>query len=569
MLTLIFIIFPYLIVLVFTLLRILKKTSLLSEVIYHTAFQSLISYLFVMLFFFQGFIGRFYVALIIAMALLIISLFYFIKDTELSFMIDKVIKIEGIKNNILITLITVLPLYVVMTVFRYSPWYLQLALSLFIVMIIFLLSIFISKSMERIFQNLKNYFIELGTVKYVFIWVFIGIILFFGFFFQIPDNSLKKMLNLNNNSDYMSFDGLPIDIQNNFEQNQLVEFKLEDTLSLDIRDFYLLDEYLYLNYENFIEVYSSLNGQLVKRYNLGYSENETTEQNPFNKYFIFYNDNLYFTGYFGLYIVNEENIEKISSLSYTNAKIYFDSQNIMYLLHGSSEDAYEIYEVNGNQVELTETVDLIFFDQLEVISETLFYKLDKDYYLYEDMSIKFENISGEKIYSKDRQLMYYYLNSKVYLNNQVETKTVLELTPNKIVFGGIVQDKIIFTDSERLDESKLIIFNEDMTSINLFNHTDTDKFIKSRDYTYNYVASYRNINDSISFIQLETKEGGSLVQIYNLVEGQVDIQLPFYSHFGLYIVFIILLGIVIPITDDIKYVTYIDFASVNNKNDND
>jgi len=565
----VFLIFPYLVILGFTLARILKKTSLLSEVIYHTVFQSITSYLFVMLFLFQGFIDRFYVALIVIILLLVVGLFYFIKETEFSFAIDNVIKIEGIKNNILIVLVTVLPMYVVMTIFRYLPWYLQLFLSLVSVSIIFLLSVFISKAMEKFFQNLKDYFIELGSIKYVIIWLSIGIILFFGFFFQIPVNSLKKTLNLNNNAIYMSFDGLPVDIQNNYEQNQLVELKLGDNLSTRIRDFYLQDDYLYLNYENYIEVYSVSKSELIKKFTLEYSENETMEQNPFNKYFIFYDDNLYFFGYFGLYLLDEVSIEKISTHSYTNTRVFFDNDNTMNLVYGSGINIYEIYEVLDNQVNLVETIDLNLhtYQQLEVISETLFYRNDKDYYLFEDSSIKFENISGEKIYNKEMQLMYYYLNIKVYLNDQTETKTILSLTPNKIAFGGMVQSEIIFTDGNQLDKSRLLIFNKDMSEIQLFNHMDTDKFIKGNDYDYNYVSTYREIDDNITFMQLEIKEDETLLTLYNLIEEDVDIPLPFYTHYGIFIMIFILIGIFIPVTDDIKFVTYIDFSSVNRKND--
>ncbi|MDT8336888.1 MAG: hypothetical protein RQ856_03560, partial [Candidatus Izemoplasmatales bacterium] len=95
----------------------------------------------------------------------------------------------------------------------------------------------------------------------------------------------------------------------------------------------------------------------------------------------------------------------------------------------------------------------------------------------------------------------------------------------------------------------------------------TDKFIKGNDYDYNYVSTYKEIDNNITFMQLEIKEDETLLKLYNLFEEDVDIPLPFYTHYGIFIMIFILIGIFVPVTDDIKYVTYINFSSVNKKND--
>jgi hypothetical protein len=63
-------------------------------------------------------------------------------------------------------------------------------------------------------------------------------------------------------------------------------------------------------------------------------------------------------------------------------------------------------------------------------------------------------------------------------------------------------------------------------------------------------------------MQVESNGDKTYFQIYDLENKVIDLKLPFYSHYGILSIIVILIAIVIPITDDIKYLTYLDFNSV-------
>ena len=126
----VFYILPLLVILTYSCLTNLNnKSFILKEAIHHICFQTLISYFFVYLFFLQGFISRLYVVLILIALILILGLLYFVVNDEEQFFIDKVERLEAIKNHILIFLITILPLYFFLSVLKYLPGILQILTS--------------------------------------------------------------------------------------------------------------------------------------------------------------------------------------------------------------------------------------------------------------------------------------------------------------------------------------------------------------------------------------------------------------------------------------------------------
>ena len=75
---------PLLEIAVFSVFRVKSKTHLTGEIIYHSFFQTIIAYLFLLLVFYQSFIFKFYPILIIGFLMLVLSLLYFLKDNDLS-----------------------------------------------------------------------------------------------------------------------------------------------------------------------------------------------------------------------------------------------------------------------------------------------------------------------------------------------------------------------------------------------------------------------------------------------------------------------------------------------------
>jgi len=565
-----FLVLPFLLILIFTIKRVIDKTSLTGEVIYHVSFQVTISYILFILFFLQGFIYRFYIVVILISLLLVISLFYFIKENDLSFILEGVDKLEGIKNNIIILLVTIIPLYVFMTIFRYQPWYLQLLFSFGITTIIFLIKLFLSNIMDRFFENFKTWFVDSDYTKYIYLWVIVLLLLIASLFIRIPLNNLKTLTNLNNNAKYWVFDRLPVDINNNFEQDIREELVLYSNQSKNIEDFYILEDFLYLSYDYVIEIYSLSEKTLVRTELLPLNLNETfnNEFDSFSTRFIYHNEYLYLIDYSGLYIINGEDIYKISHLSISNSNIFFSDDNSMRVLHSALSKIYQIYEVIGEEITLIETIDLnlLEYQDLVIISNSLFFKNENNYHLYYSEEIVFENIFGNVLYNDESKYMYFFEDNKFYISDGANTTKVLDLIGFHIDEGGVISNNLILIDRDGLKERRLLIFNDNMEQIALFNHLETKKFVKTNDYERKYL-NYREIDGKIVFMQIDYKDEKHILQIYNLDENPVDLKLPFYTHFSYLFLFLIVIGVLIPISDNIKYVTYVDFISTTNKKD--
>ena len=352
--TWLFLFIPLIEIIIFSLFRVKSRTHLLSEIVYHTIFQTLIAYLFLVLVFYQSFIFKFYLILIIGFALLFLALIYFLKDNDLSFTVNGVLKLEGIKNNILIVLVTVYPLYVFLTVFRFNNWYLQILFSLVLVFIVLFLSILLRKTMENLYQNIKNYIMDSDLAKYIIIWSIFGFLLLFNILFQIPVNPIKNQLNLSNNAPYFRFDGLPVDVDNSYKQELVLDLFLTDNDGRSINDYFLTEDYLYFVQHNSINKYNIDTQSLVKKYYILGDVNN----NYFNEMFFLYEDNLYFYCAYGLFEITEDELVKISDITSDNSRKIGLFSNEIAFLKNIGEQNYEIYLLDNNEIILEETIDL-------------------------------------------------------------------------------------------------------------------------------------------------------------------------------------------------------------------
>lgn len=559
--TWLFLFIPLIEIIIFSLYRVKSKTHLLGEIIYHTSFQTIIAYLFVILVFYQSFIFKFYFILIIGFAMLFLALIYFLKENDLSFTVSGVLKLEGIKNNILIVLVTVFPLYVFLTVFRFNSWYLQILFSLIMVGFVLFLSILLKKTMENLYQNIKNYIMDSDLAKYVIIWSIFGFLLLFNILFQIPINPIKNQLNLSNNAPYFRFDGLPVDIDNSYKQKLVLDLFLTDNDGRGIRDYFLTEEYLYLVQDNKIYKYDIDTQSLIKKYYILGDVNN----NYFNEMFFLYEDNLYFYCPYGLFEITEDELVKIGDINSDNSRKVRLLSNEIAFLKNIGEQNYELLLLNNNEIIIEETINLELgeYDQLVVISETLFYKKGYDYFLYEDITVSFEDINAAFIYyNSNYEVMHYLKDNVIYVNDGIDNLKIVEFIGRMINEGEVVGDLTVLRDGTLLDKTRLLIFNFDMSVISMYNHLDIDRFYKLNDFNVSYIVNYRNVDNQVQFMQVESNGEKTYFQIYNLENKVTDLKLPFYSHFGILSVIVILIAIIIPITDDIKYLTYLDFNSV-------
>ena len=561
---LLFLIVPLIEIVVFSFLRVKSKTHLTGEIIYHSFFQSVISYLFLLLFFYQTFFSKFYLLLIVLFMMLIFALLYFLKDNDLSFTISGVLKLEGIKNNILIVFVTIYPLYVFLTIFRFNNWILQILLSLVLTFAIFVLSILLRKTMDNLYQNIKNKIIESDLGKYILAWSLFGFLLIFNIFFQLPLNPIKNSLNLSNNAPYFRFDGLPTDINNSYKQNLDFKLLLTDNDGRSIYDYIVYDNHLYLTQDNVIYKYDIATSNMVKKYYIS----GKLSNDYFNEILFVSADNLYVYCEYGLYKVTDENLITIEDINSNNSRRILTNEGDTLFLRTIDEDNYNLYLLTDDTLTMEESINLSIseYDQILTISKTLFLKKGDDYILYEDNSKIFKGIDSNRLYyNSEYQVIQYLKDNCIYYNDGKDNIKAIEYIGRMLEEIEVVGDVTVIREGTDFDNTRLILLNYDISNINTYNHLDFDRFFKLNDYNVSYVANYRFSNNNIQFLQVEANPDKTNILIYNLERKDVDIRLPFYSHYSFFSMIVILIAMIIPITDDIKYLSYLDFNSVTNK----
>ena len=555
---------PLLEIAVFSVFRVKTKTHLTGEIIYHSFFQTIIAYLFLLLVFYQSFIFKFYPILIIGSLMLILSLLYFLKDNDLSFTVSGILKLEGIKNNILIVLVTIYPLYVFLTILRFNHRLIQILLALVLVFIVLVLSLIVRRTMENLYQNLKNFVMDSDLGKYVIIWSLFGFLLVFNILFQLPLNPLKNNLNLSNNAPYFRFDGLPTDIDNSYKQQLVHKLTLTENDGRSIDDYIITDGYIYLAQDNILYKYDIDTDNMVKKYYLP----GKVSNNYFNDMLFISRDNLYLYCNYGLHKITEDNLIKIGDINSDNSRRVRRTENEVLFLRNMDENSYELYSLSDEALNLEENIslDMTGYDELIVISETLFYKKGNDYILYDDETKIFEDIEATLIYYNSTNLVIHYLKDNIiYFNDGTENIQVIDYIGRMLIEGEVVGDLTVIRDGTKLDDTRLLLFNYDMSKISIFNHLDFDRFYKLNDYNVSYISNYRTHENQVQFLQVEANSSKTNLLIYNLESKNVDLKLPFYSHYSLLSVIVILVAIMIPITDDIKYLTYLDYNALTKK----
>lgn len=552
---------PLIEITIFSIFRVKSKTHLTGEIVYHSFFQTIIAYLVLLLIFYQSFFFKFYPIIIFGFLLLFLSLLYFLKDNELSFTVSGILKLEGIKNNILIALVTVYPFYVFLTIFRFNNWFIQLLLSLVLVFVVLVLSMVLRKTMENLYQKLKNYIMDSDLGKYIVIWSIFGFLLLFNIFFQLPLNPLKNSLNLSNNAPYFRFDGLPTDVDNSYKQNLIHKLTLTENDGRSIEDYIITDGYLYLVQDNILYKYDIETAKMIKKHYLPGKVNN----NYFNDILFVSEDNLYLYCAYGLYKITEDDLIKIGDINSDNTRRVRRSEDEVLFLKNIDQNLYDLYALSDDALNLEENINLDMrgYDELIVISETLFYQDGYDYILFDDESKRFEDIDATFIYyNSTNRVIHYLKDNKIYFNDGTQNIQVIDYIGRMLIEGEVVGDLTIIRDGTKFDDTRLLLFNYDMSRISIYNHLDLDRFSKVNNYNVSYVANYRSDENHIQFLQVEANSSKTNLLIYNLENKNVDLRLPFYSHYSLLSVIVIIVAIIIPITDDIKYLTYLDYNSM-------
>lgn len=569
----VFYVLPLLVMLTYSCLTNLNnKSFILKEAILHIGFQTLISYFFVYLFFLQGFISRLYVVLILIALILILGLLYFVVNDDEQFFIDKVERLEAIKNHILFFLITVLPLYFFLSIFKYLPGILQILTSVVLTVVFFLIALLFRKKFIKVFEAFFENISLMGPMKFIVPWIIILVFMIVGLFVRVPLTSIEKTFNLNNKSGYFVFDNIPADVKTNYEQEWLSSLKFAQDSRPDVNDFLFKDGVVYLYGDSKIELISTIDSSRLSSFSLPYVEN--IEDTMFNQRF-FVVDNLVFFLYMNsLYIIDNNALNLVYSFSTEYLEIIVGENNELYILHQVNSSNFDLYVVDNIGVELEKTINPIAlgYEGLAVVSQTLFFYNQNTYYLYGDEDLFFANVDGTIVYDRESRTIFYYDISGLYQVFNDKKDKIIEPFRNSLIELHAHEGQLFimdlnygFGDWAIVDGSRIIVYEIESGNFFLYNHQSFKRIVKSNDYHAKSVLKYRFSENGMSFIQVETNVGESNLVLYFLEEKKIDIQLPFYSHYGILTLIWIFVGVFVPITDNSKFLVYLDFKSMTNK----
>lgn len=545
-----------------------ETTSYINKI---SLLEAFLSYLIVVVLFLQGFISVFLLLLIVFVLIAAISLIIISIDGEYG--TSDILELETIKNNLVLFGKTILPFYVFLTVFRYLPPYFQIPLAIAISVTIFCLSKKVYSLLLPVYKKIGLHFSMLGPKEYFFLWSSVILILISTLTFDFPKNVVGEYLNLSNNVSYLSVDGFPTTIANNYHQKEILQIDSTELIDSKITDYYYDDTHLY--------IYTDQN-RLVS-YNLSTKEivfNEVIEDGTvldgglygerLHNTFIYYDGYLILLGNKETFLVTPDSATNISNISSYNSMSYY-LDNELYIINRFTASVFNIYKFDDGVLSLTESIDAntAGYDNILVISETLFIDINNNYYLYDDLSISFSEEPGTPIYDISKQILYFstsnYYNTehhKVYFDDETET---ISLQREHNYIGLIIDEKIYLTADIESKKNRVEIINDDFEIVAIYNHQELEPFWFQNFFTNSYIGNYQENNETLEFIQIDENYRQTMITIYQLEEKDVYINLPLYTHYGIGIFISLTIIFLTPISHHQGTFTVIGFEEMSKK----
>ena len=543
--------------------------------------EAILSFIIIVLFFNQGYLPKFLFWFLLFCTVLFGFLIFFFVHRDDSEQWD--IQLETIKNNILIFLKTLLPLYFFLIMFRFWNPILQILTAIIFTFILNLIAKFIRGLLA---EPVKMFFRNLGMssiLKALWIWVVIIVIVVFNIFFQFPINATKSFLNLNDDAPYLVYDEMPVDIQNNLNQKNIFSIELPNDLEGDIQDYYYDDNYIYLySLRSELLVISTNTSDVVFQTQIegvvAQNDANVFKYDEYYQYFVEEDDILILFDTYGIYEVTESNVTKVLTIS-SNYSKHYSVDGILHLVEKVDAFNFNIYQYNNGIFTLSETINVNekSYNNLVVISDELFEVTDSSLILHSDSLVNFlykENY--ENVYDSENKIMYYsiFLNAIANPQEVSETKTIYEkVTVSGEVSNITLNDKhstkmVVYNDGifvSGLDSFEIIGENFEFTTF--FNHIKLQSFLKSNKFrTTNYTQFSIIDEDNIEFLQEQRSNNKISIQINLLVEEKNPLSLPFYTHYGFLTIIPILFGCIFQLTDYKKSIYILSSKTqINNK----
>lgn len=472
---------------------------------------------------------------------------------------DEDLKIETTKNTLILFVIAYVPLLVSLTMLRYTPYYIQIPISIITAGLIAIITFKIQKHSTSKLNHLIDAYNNADWQKYIYVWI--GLIMLAALYgsFQIPTDYLKENLHLSNQSNFFDSVGLPYNTQNNFEQEILLQ--VETTSSLTINDYTYNEDTLYVLYGNkTITIYNRDNQEEL---------DSITHNEPFIS-LLSYENEIYVTTSYPDGYETIDTLYKISGSTLVPILIedsirgyFYDGDLLHYYRLNDDAMFYEIYQITNDTSTLVDSIDVSTLqnNELMISNDTLFIQSRNTLEVYNHPDLVFDFIDETYFYDVLSQTLYQGKASIVdyetyYISENYSSgySDVAEFSLSGIYVSlPLAHDGVVYYVNKPstffLSEGEHVLINNKNTGIDtIFIHSGKDYFNKWNDYTTT-VTDYRIGEMGLEFIQNDQRNGQSFVTIYQLVEQDVDLALPFYSYFGMGTIYIILIAMFIPITN--------------------
>ncbi|MFP4177894.1 MAG: hypothetical protein ACLFTZ_03935 [Acholeplasmataceae bacterium] len=536
-----------------------------------SSLEAVFSYLLVYILFFEGYYDYFFAFFIMLIAMLTVAIVLFWLEENRKELLD--LQIETIKNTLIIFALTFLPFYVFLTIFRFQPAFLQVLYSLILTVIVYLLHM----PLQRLLSPLWSFIVDLVentfAAKYVVLWLIAVLLTATIALFDYPGERVKEALNLADHVNYFTYDGYETDLENDFRAEENIRVVLDEALETErINDYWTTEDTLYLyTYENEVIAIDRSSKETLYAQSLGWLEDYGTTFSRKNIRYHFFTDEeaLYVLAKTGIFRIDRDGHSTVTDdLTFFNARLFYD-ENTASFLRQTAPMTYEVYALESGTISSSRTIRLADDGSGEPIV------IDERLFTIEDGSYRFE---GDIRYPIDEDAITIFDHSTMTMthivNTDHQTSAIRDITLRAIdedgnerietlnqrydLTGIIAGDEYYMTNFEEGIE-RIDIVDSDLRPTAIHRPIVTEPVWFEHAILDAYVATVKDVRGSFEYLQVENSRDRTYLTIRELNEEETGLDLPFYSHYQPLIFIAIAVAMLIPVTDNRQYITFIGF----------
>jgi len=543
-----------------------------------STFEGVISYFIAYLIFFEGFFTRFYQYLFMFLLIFIISYIFFLIEKDLDNDMD--LQIETIKNNLILFFITIAPLYLFLTIFRFQPLNLQIIYSVLATSGITLIYIIFREPFNKLTESIYMYFAEATANIFLVLWAVVVLLILTIVLIDVPINTLRQKWNLSDNVPYLMFDGFPTTLDNDFKQTKDFQIEIPNELNNSLIDYYVDGDYLYLYDESHSFYTIDINDQSIlhtMNVQMGIEDSSPINFDQITNLFFTDDDQLYILSATGLYHISPSNYELVSPINARNATLFVHN-NKTYILQSNGLGTYEILKLENDELVVHEEINLDDYTdatRMSVISETLFLVTEETYIDYYNDDYSFEYINSSPIYDRRNHILYstsydVIENTTLYYQSTSPSDSKqFELLRKTNTYGIAVNGNIYYVEHPEESFGRVEIMNDQFAFQGIINHRSNTKFWITKQYQESQIINYLEIDGQLTYLQMERNSNYTLLTLNIIEEHETGIPATFYSYYGLFNFIPIFIFLFIPMSNYRLEITFIGFDQILKKSKKD